>query len=72
VAHDILPEELDNSLPCNVGEQHYFHPLSEVVRGYQQESKLRQRTGNRIYHIKPPMHEEPGTPQSVELRARSV
>jgi len=29
-AHDILPEELDNLLPCDVG--HCFHPLSEVIR----------------------------------------
>ena len=35
VAHDILPEELDNLLPCDVGERHCFHPLSEVVCGHQ-------------------------------------
>ena len=34
-AHDILPEELDNLLPCDIGERHCFHPLGEVVRGHQ-------------------------------------
>ena len=34
-AHDILSEELDNLLPCDVGERHRFHSLSEVVCGYQ-------------------------------------
>ena len=26
---NIFPEELDNLLLCDIGEWHYFHPLSE-------------------------------------------
>ena len=30
---DVLPEEFDNLLSCDLREGHYFHPLSEVVHG---------------------------------------
>ena len=33
--HDILLEEVDNLLPCDVGERYSFHLLSEVVCCYQ-------------------------------------
>ena len=46
VAHNILQEELDNLLPCDIRERYCFHPLSEVVCGHQQESELRQRSGD--------------------------
>ena len=72
VTHDIFPEELDNLLPCDDRERHCFHQLSEIVCGHQQESELRQRTGKRSYHIKPPLHERPGTPQSVKVCIGSV
>ena len=54
VAHNILPEELDNLLLCDVGGRHCFHPLSAVVRDHQQESEPSQRTEKMTYHIKPP------------------
>ena len=33
VIHNVLPEQFNNLLPCDVGERYCFHPLYEVVRG---------------------------------------
>ena len=56
-AHDVLLEELNNLLPCDIGERHCFHTLNEVIRGDQWESELRLCTGKRTYYIKPSLHE---------------
>jgi len=60
VAHDVLPEEFDDLLPCDVGERHYFHSLSEVVCNDQHEPELRLCMWKRTYYIKPPLHERSG------------
>ena len=72
VVHDVLPEKFDNFLTCDVGKRHCFHQLSELVRGNQHESELRLRTGKRTYYIKPSLHEEPKTSQSMEVLVGSV
>ena len=63
----IFSEELNNLLPCNVREWQFFHSLSEIVYSHRQESDLKQCTGKRTCHIKPPLHEELGTLQSVDV-----
>ena len=70
--HNIFLEGLDNLLPCDVRKWHYFHPLSEVVYDHQHESELRQCSGKRTYHVKPPMDEGLGTMQSMKVHDRFV
>jgi len=71
-AHDVLPEEFDNLMLCNVGERDCFNPFSEVVCSDQQESELRLCMGKMTYYVKPPLLEGPGTLQIMEVCARSV
>ena len=59
-AHDVLSEEFDNLLSCDIRERHCFHPLSEVVSGNQQKSELRLCMGKKTYCVKPPLHEGQG------------
>ena len=70
--HDILPEKFNNLMPCDVGERHCLHPLSEVVSDNQQESELRLCTGKRTYYVKLSLHEGPGAPQGIEVYVGSV